>query len=86
MSEQSSQRRFSPEEVKKLAAELAKLSLDHAAAVNDATFTGMTAKQGSAFDERRDRIRELSDLLAKVRPSDLSKQPARKAKSPDDEG
>jgi hypothetical protein len=80
MSEQSSQRRFSPEEVKKLTAELAKLSLEHAAAVKDAIFTGMTAKQGSAFDERRDRIRELSDLLAKVRASDLSKPPSSKAK------
>jgi hypothetical protein len=52
-------------------AELSDLSFQHAIALRDAAFTGMTEKQAKEFDQRRTRISELSTILGKLKASDL---------------
>lgn len=59
------------EEARELAAELSKLSKEHATAVRNATFMGMTEAETRAFDERRKRISEICARLSKLKASDL---------------
>jgi hypothetical protein len=51
--------------------ELSELSFQQAIALRDAAFTGMTRKQAKEFDQRRDRISELSTMLGKLKGSAL---------------
>jgi hypothetical protein len=58
-----------------LASEIAKLSAEHASlarqqyeALQKPSYVRMSANEAAAYDERRLRIGELCDLLAKFRP------------------
>lgn len=50
-----------------VSAELTDLFHQQIAALDDAVFVGMTDEQSKAFEERRERISELTQLLAKFR-------------------
>jgi hypothetical protein len=71
MSQNPLQKPISAEQAKTLAAELSELSFQQAIALRDAAFTGMTEKQAKEFDQRRNRISELSTILGKLKASDL---------------
>jgi hypothetical protein len=71
MSQPPLQEPISAEQAKTLAAELSELSFEQAIALRDAAFTGMTRKQAKEFDQRRDRISELSTMLGKLKGSSL---------------
>jgi hypothetical protein len=57
----------SPEGVEKLSDELSRLSLEHARAIQDATFLGIPSINIAEFERRRRRISELSALIDKKR-------------------
>ena len=55
----------SNEEVENLSDELSRLSLEHAKAIQDATFLGMPSINIAEFERRRRPISELSALIDK---------------------
>jgi hypothetical protein len=56
---------------KRLAVELSELSFQHALALRDATFFGMTKPEARDFDRRRKRISGVYTMLGKLKAGDL---------------
>jgi hypothetical protein len=71
MSQKPIQEPISAQQAKTLAAELSELSLQQAIALRNGAFVGMTQKQAKEFDQRRDRISQLSTILGKLKRSAL---------------
>lgn len=58
---------LSAEELKKLSSELSELSRQHATALEDGPFLGLTKERMAEFDRRRKRISELSEIIGKAK-------------------
>jgi hypothetical protein len=61
-----SSQKLSEEQIKKLSSELSQLALEHASAMRDATFLGLTERQRVEMTCRRKRINEICKQLGKV--------------------
>lgn len=57
---------LSEKEIKKLSSELSKLAEEQAKTMRDATFLGLTDRQGSDMAVRRKRMNEICKQLGKV--------------------
>jgi hypothetical protein len=57
----------STEELKKLSSELSELSRQHANALEDILFLGLTKERMSEFERRRKRMSELCEIIVKAK-------------------
>jgi hypothetical protein len=58
---------LSAEELKKLSSELSELSRQHAKALEDDVFLGLTKERIADFERRRKRISELCEIVGKAK-------------------
>jgi len=61
---------LSAEELQKLSSELSELSRQHAKALEDDVFMGLTKERIAEFERRRNRISELCEIVGKANYSD----------------
>jgi hypothetical protein len=66
MMSRSSSQTLSKVEIKKLSSELSKLAVEHATAMRDATFLGLSEKQSAEMVCRRKRMNEICKQLEKL--------------------
>jgi hypothetical protein len=67
MSSEPQPKNPSAEELKKLSSELSELSRQHAKALEDVAFLGLTKERIAEFDRRRKRISELCEIVGKAK-------------------
>ncbi len=67
MSSESRSKNPSAEELKKLSSELSELSKQHAKALEDRIYLGLTEEKIAEFERRRKRISELCEIVGNAK-------------------